>query len=123
MDRKRDTVRKENKANKKFKHKIVRKNLYSLLGLNVPISAIVKHRFIHSTNENKKPILLTDCVVDNDIHADHFWAKLNDSDREKLLLTPNNSRVEFTCEIHLYTSRQQHESAKIGIQCLKLTKE
>ena len=111
---------KKNKQNKKFKQKLVRRNLFSLVGQTIPISAVIQRKFIHSTTLSKKPILITDCVVDNELHTDHFWVSLTEPDRTKLWLMPNNSRVYFTGRIHLYTSRHEHESAKIGIQALKL---
>jgi len=123
LDRQRDVKRERNREHKKFKQRIVRKNLYTLVGKTVQLSGVIERKFIHSTKLNRKPILLTDCVVDNDLHTDHFWASISDSDRKKLLLMPNNTRVYFTCVPHLYTSRQAHESAKVGVQSLKLLKE
>lgn len=123
MERQRDTKRRENKKEKKFKQSVVRKNILSLVGEEVLLSAVIQRKFIHSPTLSKKPILLTDCVVNNNIHIDHFWSSISDNDRAKLLLMPNHTRVYFTCVPHLYTSRLEHESAKVGVSKLTLIKE
>lgn len=123
MARQRDTKRQENKANKKFKQNIVRKEIYALVDKRVPISAVIERKFIHSSALSQKPILLTDCIVNNKEHIDHFWSSITPLDRKKLLLMPNKSRVYFTGVPHVYTSRHEHESAKVGVQDLKLIKE
>lgn len=123
MDNKRDAQRKANKAHKIYKQRLVRGHLYDYLHQRVSVSGDFDHICLTTTMDNNKPVLFTDCVVCGKHYEQHFWIKLDQETREKLLLAPGKTRVFFEGTLHTYKSRNEHESAKIGIKDIQLVKE
>ena len=119
----RDTNRKNNKIKKKFKQTLVRKNLYALIDKTITISVVINKKYLYSTMGSKKPILVTDCVLNSDCHTDHFWITITETDRTKLCAIPQHSRVYMTGTVYLYQSQNQSESAKVGIGNLQLVSD
>ncbi len=123
VDHQRSIKRKANKATKTYRQKLVRGQLYPLIGQEVHVSADLTSHYVHTTMESGKAVLFTNCVVNNTLYEQHFWIHVPMDIRQKLLLAPNNSRVYFTGVPHTYTSRHDHESDKIGIKNIRLIKE
>ncbi len=120
VDRDRADIRNKNKRHKKHTKNLVRRELYPLIGRTIPISAVLSKHHIESTMISKKPIIVTDCIVNKKIHVDHLWIFITDSDRHKLRVAPDNTRAYFTAVLHEYTSRNSHESGKVGVSTIHL---
>ena len=123
VEHQRDSQRKQNKTNKSYKQRLVRGQLYHLVGKEVHISAVLTKHYLTTTMDTEKPVLFTDCVVYFEFYEHHFWIHIPIDVRHKLLLAPDKSRVYFKGTPYVYTSRNDHESDKIGITDINLTTE
>lgn len=123
VDNQRDTRRKKNKAKKAYRQKLVRGQLFDHVDSRVPISGILDKVCLYTTMQSNKAVLFTDCVVMGEYYEQHFWIILSEDVRQKLLMSCGDVRIYFTGVLHLYTSRNDHESDKIGVQHIQLSTE